>query len=133
MVPAQKRENIMNTILIEKRAELKTLEVEIAEKEREIRNFGLHYEVPDEEYDQMLDDCYGDIDVCGSTYSASYALKNLDPTAYNCGKSDFDSSYDYSATVEYQDLEEQLEELESRRDDLESEIEDLENEEEENE
>lgn len=123
----------MTTILDQKREELKAIEIEIADKEREIRNFGFNYEVPDEEYDQMLDDCYGDVDICGSTYSASYALKNLDPVAYNCGKSDFDSSYDYSATVEYQDLEEQLEELESRRDDLENEVNDLEAEEEESE
>ncbi len=115
------------TIIETKRNELKALEAEIAEKEAEIRNFGNNYEAPEGEYETMLDECYGDIEICGHTYSASHALKMVDPTAYDCGKSDYDSSYDYSATVEYQDLTEELEELESRRDDLESEIWDLEN------
>jgi len=36
-------------------------------------------------YADMLDDIYGDVDVCGHTFSSAYALKELDYTAYRCG------------------------------------------------
>nr|DAY73700.1 MAG TPA: hypothetical protein [Caudoviricetes sp.] len=131
MVPAQKRENIMNTILIEKRAELLEVKQAIYAKQVEIRNFS--YEMTDEEYDAILDECYEDIDVCGSLFSASYALKNLDPVAYRCGKSDYEGTKDLDDVPEYITLTEELEELEDKETDLENEIEELEAEEEESE
>lgn len=117
----------MNNILIEKRAELLEVKEAIYVKQREIRNFS--YESTDDEYDSYLDECCGDIDVCGSLFSASYALKNLDPIAYRCGKSDYDSEKDLDDVEEYQELIQELEELEDRESDLESEIEELESEE----
>ena len=45
-----------------------------------------------DDYDNMLDECYGDIEICGYTYSASVALYRVDEVAYSCGKSDFESS-----------------------------------------
>jgi len=42
-----------------------------------------------EMYDDMLDDCYGEVNVCGYTYTASYALEELDPIAYRCGFNDY--------------------------------------------
>lgn len=118
----------MNNILIEKRAELLEVKQTIYAKQREIRNFS--YESTDDEYDSYLDGCYGDLDVCGSTFSASYALKNLDPTAYRCGKSDYDSEKDLDDVPEYVTLTEELEELEDKETDLENEIEELEDSEE---
>jgi len=117
----------MSTILIEKRTELLEVKQAIHAKQIEIRNFS--YESSDDEYDSYLDECYGDIDVCGNTYSASYALKELDPTAYRCGKVDYDSEKDLDDVEEYQELTQELEELENRESDLESEIEELEEEE----
>lgn len=117
----------MTTILDQKRAELLKVKQAIYEKQREIRNFS--YESSEDEYDSYLDECYGDIDVCGSIYSASYALKELDPTAYRCGKSDYDSEKDLDDVPEYATLTEELEELESEETDLEEEIEALEEEE----
>ena len=114
----------MNNILIEKRAELLEVKQAIYAKHREIRNFS--YESTDDEYDSYLDGCYGDLDVCGSTFSASYALKNLDPTAYRCGKADYDSEKDLDDVPEYVTLTEELEELEDKETDLENEIEELE-------
>lgn len=114
----------MNNILIEKRAELLEVKQAIYAKQREIRNFS--YESTEDEYDSYLDGCYGDIDVCGSSYTASYALKNLDPIAYRCGKSDFDSEKDLDDVPEYVTLTEELEELEEQESALESEIEELE-------
>jgi hypothetical protein len=45
-----------------------------------------------ERYDNMLDDCYPMVDVCGYTYDPSRALKELDPIAYRVGFSDYVSS-----------------------------------------
>lgn len=83
-----------------------------------------------DDYDAMLDEVYGEVDICGYTYSASYALQNLDPTAYRCGMSDYYDSlyYDvvdilkgiwegdtdeiYGFEVEYTEYEEEEEEEE---------------------
>lgn len=43
------------------------------------------------EYNDMLDNMYGDIEICGNNYSASFALLNVDETAYRCGKCDYES------------------------------------------
>lgn len=40
-------------------------------------------------YDDMLDEIYGEVDVCGVSYSASRTLKEVDPTAYRCGYVDW--------------------------------------------
>jgi len=41
------------------------------------------------QYDEMLDELYGEIKICGYEYSASNALKEVDPIAYRCGFNDF--------------------------------------------
>lgn len=43
-------------------------------------------------YDNMLDEMYGDIEICGLEYSASIALFRVDEVAYNCGKNDYSSN-----------------------------------------
>ena len=43
----------------------------------------------EEMYDEMLDDVYGDIEICGYHYPASKALFDVDPTAYRCGFNDW--------------------------------------------
>lgn len=113
----------MNNILIEKRAELLEVKQAIYAKQAEIRNFS--YESTDDEYDSYLDEIYGDIDICNTPYSASYAFKNLDPVAYRCGKADYDSEKDLDDVPEYVTLTEELEELEAKETDLENEIEEL--------
>ena len=40
-------------------------------------------------YDEMLDEVYGDIEICGYSYSASIALYRVDETAYRCGRNDW--------------------------------------------
>lgn len=40
-------------------------------------------------YDDMLDDCYGDINICGIDYPASIALYRVDEIAYRCGMNDY--------------------------------------------
>uniref|UniRef100_A0A6M3L9T8 Uncharacterized protein n=2 Tax=viral metagenome TaxID=1070528 RepID=A0A6M3L9T8_9ZZZZ len=41
-------------------------------------------------YKEMLDECYGTVQICGMEYDASYVLKEIDPTAYRCGMSDYE-------------------------------------------
>lgn len=85
-------------------------------------------EMSSDYYDEMLDEVYGTIDICGYEYSASYALEQIDPIAYRCGMSDYaDSCYDdvlywiqnmadgdeqdlYGSLVEYIEEEEEEEE-----------------------
>jgi len=42
-------------------------------------------------YDEMLDDIYGEIEICGITYSASVALYRVDEIAYRVGMNDYES------------------------------------------
>lgn len=68
-------------------------------------------------YDEMLDECYRPIEICGLRYYPSDIFEKIDPVAYRCGFSDFvDSqekddriiSFDNGST--YYDLE-QIEEF----------------------
>ena len=45
-----------------------------------------------EDYNEMLNDVYGDVSVAGYTYDTSQALWELDPIAYNVGFNDWVSS-----------------------------------------
>ena len=40
-------------------------------------------------YDDMLDECYGEIEICGFSYLASLALYRIDEIAYHCGRNDY--------------------------------------------
>lgn len=47
-----------------------------------------------DEYDDMIRDCYGDVEIMGMTYDSATALERLDPIAYRCGYTDWmDSNY----------------------------------------
>lgn len=50
------------------------------------------YSYAEDIYDDMLDDCYGQINVCGYEYYASKLLEDTDPIAYRCGLSDYSDS-----------------------------------------
>lgn len=45
----------------------------------------------DSEYSDYLDEIYGDVEVCGMTYGAGRTLEGIDPTAFRCGKGDYES------------------------------------------
>lgn len=42
----------------------------------------------DDEWASWLTEVYGTVDVCGQTFDAGDAFKDLDPTAFECSKSD---------------------------------------------
>ena len=115
-------EQLKNTIA-EVEAKITNVNQQIEDKQKEIDHF--EYTCTDEDYDNFLDDVYGDVQVCSMEYSTSQALKLLDPIAYRCGKSDFESNYDLDDCEEYNDLKDELESLEDQLSDLESELEEL--------
>ncbi len=76
-------------------------------------------ETSEDEYNDMLDDVYGEVSICGMTYQSSRALKELDPTAYDCGKADWEDSLDKEDQPDYQELVEALEEAQAALDERE--------------
>ena len=119
----------MNTIE-QLRAQIRHLERDIEDKQGKIGAAQVtietfEYSCTDDEYEQMLDDVYGDVEICGMIYSSSRALKLLDPVAYRCAKNDFESDYDLDNCEEYKDLKDELESLEGQLSDLENELDEL--------
>ena len=119
----------MNTIE-QLRAQIRHLERDIEDKQGEICTAQsnietFEYSCSDDDYDEMLDDVYGDVEICGMNYSSSRALKLLDPVAYRCGKGDFESNYDLDNCEEYNDLKDELESLEYQLSDLENDLDEL--------
>jgi len=45
-------------------------------------------ELTEDDYEAMLNDTYGTVDVCGMTMDAGHVLRQLDDTAFQCGMSD---------------------------------------------
>lgn len=86
----------------------------IDEIKEELKYFELNEDDYREDYEEMLDDFYGEIDICGLSYRASYALKEADPIAYEQGLSDYVNSLDISEDERYLGLEAELKELEDQ-------------------
>jgi hypothetical protein len=59
-----------------------------------MRNLKFYHEI-EEEFEEMLNDCYPEVEICGYSYESGRALKLIDETAFNCGCSDW-SSEQYS-------------------------------------
>lgn len=51
-------------------------------------------ELTDVEYADVLDEIYGDVEICGQTFSSGRALRELDHTAFDCGKADYEYTQD---------------------------------------
>ena len=102
-------------------SKIDAIKADIEKKQSEIDNF--EYEISESDFDSYLDD-EGSVIVCGMEFYPSDILKNCDPIAYRCAKSDYESSYDLDDVAEYCDLKDELEALESELEDLQSELED---------
>ena len=123
----------MNTQVNELQNVIASINAEIVVKKEEIE--GLEYEVDhfeysctESEYDYFLDQNYGEVNICGLTYSASSALKNLDPIAYSCSKSDYESNFDLENCAEYTEKRDELEQLQDDLKFLEIDLEQLQDE-----
>ena len=118
------------TTIEQLRIQIRHLERDIEDKQGEICTAQsnietFEYSCSDDEYDEMLDEIYGDVEICGMIYSSSRALKLLDPVAYRCAKNDFESYYDLDNCEEYSDLKDELEALEDQLSDLEDDLSEL--------
>lgn len=122
----------MNTIeqvktqIAEVEEQIVNKQVEIESKQNEINSF--EYECSDDEFSDYIDSIYPEVNIGSLSFNPSEIMKELDPTAYRCGKSDYESEYDLDDCEEYTDLKGDLENLESDLEDLESELEDLQDE-----
>lgn len=56
------------------------------------------YELEDA-YANMLDECYGEVEICGFTYAASVALRNVDQIAYRVGLSEYEANLENDEEV----------------------------------
>jgi hypothetical protein len=85
-----------------------------AEIERlEARKIELENNENTDEYDDMLDDSYGEVDICGMKYQSSRVLKELDPTAYQCGMNDYNDSAITEINEEIEQLEADIKDAEA--------------------
>ena len=98
----------------------------ITNKQSEIDNF--EYECSESEFDEVLDDCHETYNLGGMTFYPSDILKNCDPVAYRCAKSDYEGNFDLDDCVEYTDMVDELESLKSDLDSLQDELNSLESE-----
>lgn len=108
--------------------EIENIELNISELKADIDNF--EYACNDEEFNMHLDECYEEVNICGMTYSASHALKELDLIAYRCAKSDYEANFDLEDCAEYTEKRDELEQLQCELEQLQDELNDLENEDE---
>ena len=97
----QEKQSILNDI-----ADLEQELAELREREQELEA----NENPSE-YDDMLDEVYGMVNVCGYEYESSRLLKEIDPTAYDCGHSDYNSSLLSDIQSEIEDKVAEIEKL----------------------
>ena len=106
-------------------AEIEDLELSITELKSEIDNF--EYSLTEAEFDEYLDEEGVQHTSVGSFYPSDI-LKNCDPVAYRCMKSDYEGNFDLDDCTEYTDMVEELENLKYKLESLQDELDNLENE-----
>ncbi len=107
------------------KTEIEDLELNITELKAEIAGF--EYSVTEAEFDDYLDE-EGEQHTSVGSFYPSDILKNCDPIAYRCAKSDYEGNFDLADCAEYTDMVEKLESLESELESLQDELNALENE-----
>jgi hypothetical protein len=45
-------------------------------------------ELSEDEYEEMLNELYGTVSICGMEFDSGRVLRELDPTAFRCGMAD---------------------------------------------
>ena len=103
--------------------EIENLELEMSELKSKIDGF--EYSVTEAEFDDYLDEEGIQHTSVGSFYPSDI-LKNCDPIAYRCAKSDYEDNFDLADCLEYTEVVEELESLESDLESLQDELDNLE-------
>ena len=122
-----KNENTLKSQIDSIESKLYALRLQVYNLESQQEQIELDPDDYEDQFDDMLDDNIPEIKIGTLTYSPSYVLKNVDPTAYRCGLNDYVDSLDVEDSDEYKELQEEFDQLQSDIEDLENEIEDLEN------
>lgn len=111
------------------KTQINTIKAQIFLLMDKIDNFELDPEDFTDQYDEMLDNVYGEF----MGFAASQILKEMDPTAYRCGLLDYvDGLDEYEEKMkddDYAEWTEEKENLESELEELEDQLYDLEMEE----
>ena len=107
------------------KTEIENLELNITELKAEIDNF--EYSMTDSEFDELLDE-EGEQHTSVGSFYPSDILKNCDPVAYCCIKSDYEGGFDLANCTEYLNMVEELESLESDLESLQDALDNLESE-----
>ena len=104
------------------KTEIKDLELSISELKSEIDGF--EYSLTEAEFDEYLDEAGEQHTSVGSFYPSNI-LKNCDPIAYHCAKSDYEGNFNLADCAEYADMLKELESLENYLEILENYLENL--------
>ena len=56
-------------------------------------------EKDEDQYEEMLNDIYGTVGVCGFEYGQGTLLREIDPIAFQCGLSDAPVEYEYECGI----------------------------------
>ena len=107
------------------KTEVENLELNISELKAGIDNF--EYSITEAEFDDFLDEDGVQHTSVGSFYPSNI-LKNCNPIAYHCAKSDYEGNFDLDDCTEYTNMVEELESLESDLESLKDELKELESE-----
>lgn len=78
-------------------------------------------DISESEYIDHLDDCYGEVSVCGMSYSAGRVLSEVDPVAFRCGWGDYESEIQSELEAQLEREDESDIEFEVHPDDVEEE------------
>ena len=95
---------------------------ELKERKEELESQG---DDAEERYEEMIDDCYGEVQIGNITLSPSECLKKCDPIAFNCGFSEWADNEISELESEIEDLEQELKDLEEEEQEEEQEGEKL--------
>ena len=67
-------------------------------------------ELTEEQYEELLNDCYGSVQIGWLTFDAGRIVRELDPTAFRCGMSEEPEQWQCSECDSIYETEEEAEE-----------------------
>jgi len=105
--------------------EIESLENDKDNIQREINDLELDPDEYEDQYDDFLFEVYGYVNL-GAEYHPADVLREIDPTAYRCGLNDYVNSIDITETIEYRELQDELEDIENQIIDLKEQLEEYE-------
>lgn len=89
-----------------------TKQEQLAELRRELYYFDASAYITEYDYRDMLNECYGQVEICGYKYDAGCALNTVDPIAFRCGYADYTANYNLDSIEAYRELKTAIEALE---------------------